>query len=448
MLAHLFRWIRPRARFQGLWRHPDFLKLWAGQSVSAFGTLITNVALPIVAVLTLHATPAQVALVYAAQVAPTLLFALAAGALVDRVRRRPLLIAADIGRALTLASVPLAALAGALSLELLYVVTFLTSALSALFDVAYPAYLPTLVDRDRLLEGNAKLGASLSVAEVAGFGLAGILSQAFTAPGAIVVDIASYLVSVASLAFIRMREPAPEREDASSVSHSLSQLRGEVIEGLRLTWRHPTRRALAGAAGVRALCSAIVETTLLIFILRDLRISPAVMGMIFGVGGVAAFVGAAWAQRVTQRLGMRRALRWSIWVSSAFGLFIPLAGGPIWLAVTLLAAQQFGDAAHSIYDITTATTLQSIGPSAALGRINASIQFVSGLATVAGLALGAALGQALGARGALLVAMLGMLLAPLWLTLARIVPDEAGAAQATMAPVPDLLEPTGNISPS
>lgn len=413
---------RSRApRFQGLWRHPDFLKLWAGQSVSVFGTLITGVALPIVAVLTLHATPAQVALIYAAQVAPTLALALAAGALADRVRRRPLLIAADVGRALALTCVPVAAVLGALSLELIYAVTLVTSALSALFDIAYPAYLPTLVGRERLLEGNAKLGASMSVAEVAGFGLAGVLVQAFTAPGAIVVDISTYLVSIVSLALIGAREPAPQRQPAHG--HPLGRWRPEVAEGLRLTWRHPTRRALAGAAAVRALGSAIIETTLLIFILRDLHISPAVMGLTFGFGGVAAFFGATLAQRVTQRLGMRRALRWSAWVSAGFGLLLPLAGGPLWLAVALLAIQQFGDAAHSVYDITTTTTLQRISPPDALGRINASIQFVAGVATVVGLGLGAALGQALGARSALLVAMLGLLLGPLWLTLAPIAPE-------------------------
>ncbi|HEX5572125.1 MAG TPA: MFS transporter, partial [Ktedonobacterales bacterium] len=178
MLSHA------RPRFQGLWRHPDFLKLWTGQSVSVFGSLITKVALPIVAVLTLHADAAQVALIYAAQVAPTLVFGLAAGALADRVRRRPLLIAADVGRALTLASVPVAAATGSLSLTLIYVVTLLTSALSALFDIAYPAYLPSLIGPERLLEGNAKLGASMSVAEVAGFGLGGALVQALTASGA------------------------------------------------------------------------------------------------------------------------------------------------------------------------------------------------------------------------------------------------------------------------
>ncbi|HEY8323937.1 MAG TPA: MFS transporter, partial [Ktedonobacterales bacterium] len=250
---------RTRPRFQGLWRHPDFLKLWTGQSVSVFGSLITKAALPIVAVLTLHANAAQVALIYAAQVAPTLAFGLFAGALADSVRRRPLLIVADVGRALTLASVPLAAVTGALSLNLIYLVTLLTSALSALFDIAYPAYLPSLIGPERLLEGNAKMGASMSVAEVAGFGLAGALVQALTASGAILVDIATYVVSIVSLGLIRTREPAPahQREaqgDEDASSQALARLRRDVAEGLRLTWRQPTRRALAGVALVQALC--------------------------------------------------------------------------------------------------------------------------------------------------------------------------------------------------
>lgn len=416
---------RFRRHFQGLWRHPDFLKLWAGQSVSVFGTLITKVALPIVAVLSLHASAAQVALIYAAQVAPTLAFGLLAGALADRVRRRPLLIAADVGRALTLASVPLAALSGALSLNLIYVVTLLTSALSALFDIAYPAYLPTLIGNDRLLEGNAKLGASMSVAEVAGFGLGGALVQALTASGAIVVDIATYIVSVVSLALISTREPAPQREHASDGEHSLRRLRREVVEGLRLTWRHPTRRALAGVALTQALCGGMLEPVLYIFILRDLGVSPAVTTATFAVGGGAAFLGATFSQRITRRLGMRRTLRLSALMGAAFALLIPLASGPLWLVVVFLVGTQLGDAGYTIYDIAQMTTLQRIGPAAALGRINASIQVVAGVATVVGLALGAALGQsALGARGTLLLATLGMLLGPLWLTLERIALEE------------------------
>ena len=421
----LSRLSRSRPRFQGLWRHPDFLKLWAGQSVSVFGTLITKVALPIVAVLTLHANAAQVALIYAAQVAPTLVFGLAAGALADRVRRRPLLIAADAGRALTLATVPLAAILGALNLNLIYAVTLVTSALSALFDIAYPAYLPSLVGDDRLLEGNAKLGASMSIAEVGGFGLAGTLVQVLTASGAIVVDIATYLVSVASLILIRAREPAPQRTHVGEEGAALACLRAEIIEGMRLTWRHPTRRALAGVALVQALCAGMLETALYIYILRDLHISPAIMTATFGVGGAAAFVGATITERISRRLGMRRTLRLSALLGAAFALLIPLASGPLWLAVACLVGTQLGDAAYIVYDIAQVTTLQRVSPSSALGRINASIRFAAGIATLAGLALGAALTPWLGARGDLFAATLGMLLGPLWLALERIAPDDA-----------------------
>lgn len=420
---------RSSTHFSGLWRHPYFLKLWAGQSVSVFGTLTTRVVLPILAVLTLHATTTQVALLYAAQVAPTLAFGLAAGALADRVRRRPLLIAADVGRALALASIPLAAVAGALSLNLLYAVSLVTSALSVVFDSAYPAYLPALVGRERLLEGNARLGASMSIAEIAGFGMAGALVQALTAPGAIVVDIATYVVSVLSLGMIRTREPAPRQAAQIVAAHPLTRLRAEIAEGLRLTWREPTRRALAGVALVQALCGGMLETALYIYLLRDLRLAPAVMTATFGVGGAAAFVGALLAQRLTLRLGMRRTLRLCALLGAASATLIPLASGPLWLIITLLVGTQLGDAAYIVYDIAQTTTLQRSSPQSALGRITASIQFVAGLATVAGLALGAALGPAFGARGTLFVATLGMLLGPLWLALERIEPEGAAAVE-------------------
>lgn len=443
---------RFRPRFQGLWRHPDFLKLWTGQSVSVFGTLITKVALPILAVLTLHADAAQVALIYAAQVAPTLAFGLFAGALADRVRRRPLLIIADVGRALTLASVPLAAMTGSLSLNLIYVVTLLTSALSALFDIAYPAYLPSLVGPERLLEGNAKMGASMSVAEVAGFGLGGALVQALTASGAIVVDIATYIVSIVSLALIRTREPAPEREPDQTTTprQALAQLRRDVAEGLRLTWRQPTRRALAGVEMTQALCGGMLEPVFYIFILRDLGVSPAIATATFAVGGVASFLGATVTERVTGRLGMRRALRLSALMGAGFALLIPLAGGPLWLAITMLMATQLGDMGYTIYGIAQTTTLQRVSPAAALGRITASIQFVAGVATVLGLGLGAGLGQLIGARYTLLLATLGMLLGPLWLALERIQPDQAYDEQREQGeqPAPDaaLPEPAGKLS--
>jgi predicted MFS family arabinose efflux permease len=212
----------------------------------------------------------------------------------------------------------------------------------------------------------------------------------------------------------------------------LTHLRREIVEGLRLTWRHPTRRALAGVALVQALCAGMLETVLYIYILRELHISPAVMTVTFGVGGGAAFLGATLTERVIRRLGMRRTLRLSALGGAAFAVLIPLAGGPLWLAVALLIGTQFGDAAYTVYDIAQVTTLQTVSPQAALGRINASIQFVAGAATVVGLALGAALGQTLGARGTLFIATLGMLLGPLWLTLERIRPEEAVEEEASV----------------
>ncbi len=401
---------RPR----GLWRDSDFLKLWGGQTVSVVGSLVTKFVLPLVAVLTLRATQPQVALLYIADVAPALALGLAAGALADRVRRRPLLISADIGRALALLTVPLAAALGELSLELLYGVTVVTSALTVLFDTAYPAYLATLVPEDRLVEGNAKLGASLSVAEVAGFGLAGALAQALTAPVAVVVDAATYVVSVASLALIRAPEPHPQ---PAAERASLDQLAREVVEGLRLTWAHSARRAIAGAGAINALCGSLLETALVIFILRDLRLSPTLMGVSFGIGGIASFAGAALAERVTARWGLARALRWSAWASRILGLLIPMAGGPVWLAFALISIPQLGDAVNTIYDIAATSTLQLVTPSSALGRVVASGNALRSVGSLLGLALGATLGTALGPRGTLALAFLGMLLGPLLLSL-------------------------------
>ena len=403
-----------RRRFRGLWRDLDFLKLWGGQTVSVFGSLVTKVVLPLVAVLTLHATQAQVALLYIADAAPALALGLAAGALADRARRRPLLIAADVGRALALLAVPLAAALGGLSLGLLYGVAMVTSALTVLFDTAYPAYLATLVGEERLVEGNAKLGASMSVAEVAGFGAAGVLAQALTAPVAVLIDAVTYVVSVASLALIRTPEPHPQ---PAAARPSLGQLTREVAEGLRLTWAHPARRAIAGAGAINALCGSLLETALVIFILRDLRLSPVLMGVSFGVGGVASFVGAALAERVTARLGLERTLRWSAWVARALGLLIPLAGGPAWLAFALITIPQLGDAAYTLYDISATSTLQLVTPSSALGRVVASGNTLRSAGALLGLGLGATVGAALGPRGSLGLAMVGMLIGPLLLSL-------------------------------
>ena len=429
-----------------MWRRPDFVKLWAGQTVSIFGTLITGVALPLTAIYALHATPAEVALLSAANVAPGLALGLFAGVWVDRLRRRPILIAADVGRALALGSVPVAALLGALHIEQLYAVALLTSALTVCFESAYPAYLPSLLARDELVEGNSKLTASASVAEVAGFGLGGALVQALTGPLAIGVDALTYVVSAISLLLIRQPEPAPTERDAAptnttgdpadatpaiaSSANLPSPFGGgaggggalwrELGVGLRYTLGTPIPRALAGMSAITRLCGSIVEVVLALYLVRELHLPPLVIGLIWGVGGATSFVGAALAQRIIRRLGIGRAIVWSVFVASAFTIFLPLAGGPLWLAIALMALQQFGDAAYTLNDIGATSVLQAQTPPNALGRLHATIQVIQGVAILIGLALGGALGQTIGLRPTLVIAALGMLLAPLVVALSPV----------------------------
>src|SRR5271163_4384945 len=192
-----------RPRFTGLWRHTDFMRLWTGQTISVFGSLVGATAIAFTAILVLHATPFQLGILSAARLAPGFLSALIAGAWVDRLRRRPILIGADIGRGLLLATIPLAAILRRLHIEQLYIVTFFVGILSTFFDVAYESYLPSLIGRDQLIEGNSKLSASASVAEFGGLGLAGWLVQLFTAPLTILIDAVSFVFSAISVWLVR-----------------------------------------------------------------------------------------------------------------------------------------------------------------------------------------------------------------------------------------------------
>ena len=400
-----------------LWRVPDFLKLWLGQSVSQFGSLITSFALPLVAIVALHATPAQIALLSAARIAPALALGLVAGAWVDRVRRRPLLIAADLARALVVASVPAVAAFGRLSIMLLFVVELLSATLSVCFDAAYPAYLPTLLRPEQLVEGNSKLAASDAVAEVAGFSAAGVLVQALTAPLAIAVDALTFLMSGLSLMLIRTREPIPERAPGAAVAERrLSRLGGEVVAGLRLLLREPEARALAGATGLNTLGGTILSVVLMIYLLDELRLPPAALGLVFGLGGVSAFAGALIAGRVSHWLGPGRAIIWGMWITTVTVALLPLASGPAWLAVGMLALSQLSDGGRTIWMVNQTAVFQVMAPNALQGRLHASLRVVEAAAMAGGLALGGALGQVIGPRATLAVAAGVMLLAPVWVS--------------------------------
>jgi MFS family permease len=397
-------------RFTGLWRHPDFLKLWAGQTVSVFGSLISTFALPVTAILLLQATPLQITLLSAAEYAPGLLVSFFAGAWVDRLRRRPILIAADLGRAVLLGSIPVAALLGALRIEQLYLVALLVSVLAVFFDVAYRSYLPSLVRREDLLEGNSKLQASASVAEVAGFGLAGVLVQALTAPVAILFDALSFLASAGSVAIIRKAEPTPTPAEARPNAWR------EIGLGIRALLCNPILRASAGASGTFNLFRNMIGVVIMLFFLRELRLPPIILGPLFALGGISAFLGALLAERLTRRWGVGRTLLGGLLLSGLATLLVPLAGGPLLLALGLLAASQLlGDGAATIYEINQISLVQAMTPDRLQGRINASNRFIEWAAMLLGLLVGGVLGQTIGLRLTLFVAAAGGLLSGVWL---------------------------------
>ena len=302
MAVRLSSRLKLRKRAQGLWRRPDFLKFWAGQTVSLFGSLLTQFALPLLAVLLLDAGAGQVALLASAEVAPGLLLGFFAGVWVDRLRRRPLLIAADIGRALALVSIPIAAALHTLRIEQLYLVAALVSVCGVFFDVAYPSYLPTLLRREDLVEGNSKLAASEALAEVSGWGVAGVLVQIAGAPLAILVDALTFVVSAVSIATIRAREAQP-----FSGAERRTMLR-EVARGLRFVVANPARRTLAAAAALDTLFGNALGTLITLYLIRDLHLAPVVMGAIYAVGGVSSFAGSLLVTRVSRRWPVGRIL--------------------------------------------------------------------------------------------------------------------------------------------
>jgi len=395
-----------------LWRHPDFLKLWAGQSVSLFGSLLTQFALPLLAALILGAGAGQMALLAAAEVAPGLLLGFFAGVWVDRLRRRPLLIAADIGRALALATIPLAAVLGALRIEQLYVVAVLVSVCTVFFDVAYPSFLPTLLRREELVEGNSKLAASESVAEVSGWSIAGVLVQVAGAPLAILVDAATFVISAISLLAIRTKETPPTVAIAPEARKNMAR---EVAQGLRFVVADPVRRALAAAGAVDTLFGNALGALITLYLVRDLHLAPVVMGVIFAVGGVSAFAGTFLVPWLARRWPVGRMLLAGMLIYTIGAFTVPLASGPAWLAVGVLILGQCFDAAHTIYSVTRLSHFQRTTPGRMQGRLHATLRVVEGCATVVGLALGGILGQTLGVRMTLFIVCAGKLLGPVLL---------------------------------
>lgn len=393
--------------FRGaLWRDRDFLRLWLGQTISVTGSAITTLALPTAAILALHAGPLQVGLLVAFQRVPFLLLTLLAGAWLDRVRRRPVMIASDIARAFVLGAIPIAAFASLLSMPLLYASAVLLGVFTVFFDIGVLAFLPAMIGRDHLTEGYQKLDTSFSVASLVGPGLGGVLIQAITAPIALVANSATYFASAVLLLLIRRPEPAPRRPAGGAQA---SKLRDEVVEGLRFVFGHVVLRSeLIGiTSGVFA--TVMAQPVVLVFAYRDLRFSPSLMGGILALEGFVGLLGLWAAVGVVRWLRVGRMMWMTQVAAGACFLLMPLAqlGASVLVMVVALC---LGGFASTIQDMSQVTLRQSLTPDRLQGRMNAVFRlFYWGCMPLASL-LGGFLGDRIGPGGALIgagVASLG-----------------------------------------
>jgi MFS family permease len=396
----------------GLWRHADFLKLWAAETISQVGTQISQLALPLAAILVLEASAFEVALLGAMQFLPFVLFALPAGVWVDRLRRRPILVVSDLGRALLLGSVPLAHAFDALTMWQLYAVVFGVGVGTVFFDVSYQSYLPSLVARGQLVEGNSKLEVSRSGAFIAGPALAGVLVGAITAPNAILVDALTFAASAAFLFRIRALENVP----APSARPSLLR---ELGDGLRYLLRHRYWRPLAASIAASNFFSQIVFVVFLVYAVRVLDLSPQLIGLSLvpvGVGGLAAALASG---RVSARLGVGPTLIGAALVFGPATLAFPLApvSFPLPFLVVGFALLGFGGIT---FNITGISLVQTLTPERLLGRLNATRRFLVWGAIPLGSLAGGVLATTIGLRPTLWVGAVGsclcflpMLLSPL-----------------------------------
>lgn len=388
-----------------LWRHRDFLLLWSGETTSQVGTRVGQVAAPLLAVTTLGATPWQMGLLTAAQTAGFLLIGLLAGVVLDRVRRVPVMVAADLVRFALLVTVPVAWWAGVLGYLQLLVVTFLVGLATVFFDVAYQSVLPSLVGRGYLVEGNGKLESTRAAAESGGPALGGGLVALVGGAAAIGVHAVSYLVSAAAIGRIRRREPAPDPTGTT--------VRAEIVEGLRYVLGHRLLRPIVLCTGTANLAGGTLLAVLVLFLVRDLGLDASLVGLVLAAPGLGGLAGALTATWWSRRFGAAGAIVLPLLCTTPPMLLLPVAGpGPlVLLAVVALFAENYGGV---VYNVAQVSFRQAICPDRLLGRMNASIRFlVWGTIPLGGL-LGGALGEVLGTRATLLVAAVGMLLAPAW----------------------------------
>jgi MFS family permease len=413
-----------------LWRNRTFLAVWSAGTISIFGSLITRTALPFAAILVLDAGALQISAVRGAEEIASLLVGLFAGAWVDRLRRRPIMIAADLGRAILLGSIPVAFIAGALGMSQLVFVAFFAAVLTTIFDVADRSYLPTVVPRHQLVDANSALTASGSVAEFTSFGIGGFLINLFTAPIAILVDAVSFIISAVLLGSIRRPEPPTK-----PVHHREPVLR-EIRDGLRIVARSPILRALALAHGGTHILWGVFGTAYLLFANKELGLDPAAIGIIAALGGVGSLLGAVAAPKLVRRLGMGRTILGGMVLFALGNLLIPLAPAHAVLlgGAFLIAQQLIGDSGGTVYEIVETSLVQSSVDNRIIGRVNATFFTFTTLMTLAGVVIGGVVAEVAGLRPAFAIGLLGAVLSivVVWLSPVRQIRDTTLTAGPVM----------------
>ncbi len=387
----------------------DFNKLWLGQTVSAFGTQVTNLALPLTAILVLEASPSQMGWINAFQLLPMAVFGLLAGVWVDRLRRKPILVISDFTRGALLISIPLAAYYNVLSLAQLCAVGFGVGSFQVVSAVADRAYLPSILPRDQLLAGNSRIWFSYSLSQTTGPGVAGGLISALTAPLAIAIDALSFVVSGFTILSIRHREPEPAR---ARERQALSDMRFGLVQ----VARHPLLRPLVLCGGTHNVCSTMIVTVYFLYLSRNLEIEPFVLGVILVTGGLGSIVGSMCASRIVTKLGAGSTMVVVQVVTGIARLCIPLASGTFLTIVALLIVSEFLlGGARSIFNITQISLRQSIIPSESLGRVNASIGFLLWAFTPLGALAAGFTAEWIGIRNTLWIGASGVLLSTGWM---------------------------------
>jgi MFS family permease len=406
-LQHWFR-----RNFDGLWLSASFRRLWLSLTVTSFGAQITNLALPLTAALLLNATPMQMGILVALETLPFALFSLHAGVLLDRVRKLPVIIAADVGRGISLLAIPVTAWFGVLSMEILFAVGFLCGMQNVVGGAAYQVLLAQMAGRKRLVEANAKVTLGETSAALIGPGIAGGLIHVLTAPFAIALDAMTFFASARML----RRSKAPNDVARDGVNGGVWR---EIGEGLKLVWGNRTLWGLAWLAGIWQFLHHMQVAVLILFATRELGLSAGAIGLAFVFGGAGCVLASASAERLSARFGIGPVIVHGL-ILSAFGWqAYGLIGGPPWLAGLLLGmAMLVFDFGAILYAINYLSLRQAITPDRLLGRMTATMRFVTVASAPIGSLVGGALASQIGLRSTLLVVgVLGLLLsaaAVLW----------------------------------